>query len=265
MILLTAKVVLIGFAVTTGAYHSFLLHLNWRHSSDMTQVCCWIFWWTQDILTIVIGTATIALLPASCILQALVYRMDVMHVCKFIRNLRSIKGAEATAAQIGREIDRVIDMMAILEERAADVAHYSTPILFVIILTTTPVTTCCLFVSRYSDNVIVAVSYAVVACNMALFAFTLQAIAGDITCKAQHVYAELSSLASASITAPVSSRIQLLRLLQEADSESEPLAMHTLSGERYTKASFIEYVMEACVHFSLLVTFSSFLLISQSS
>ena len=150
----------IGFVACTSGYHTFLLWLNVQHSSSNTEITCWTFWWTQDMLAVAAAAVTLSLYPAAWILQALDYRLDLMYVSNCMRSLATDDhDGDRDPVKESERLDKVTVMMQKLSDKARQVNRSSAPFLFVVLLCAIPMSTICLFIAMYTDQVAVAITY----------------------------------------------------------------------------------------------------------
>ena len=259
----------LGYWISTTAYHSFLLYPNVQHSDTQIEVILWCFWTLMDLLSVAAASTCMAMFPAAWLLQALDYRLDLLHCIHCIACVRAQTTSTASVEAVS--VQDLVDRVVFLMRKGKQVNRSSSPILAVLLLCATPLTTTCLFVSMYSQDVFVQVSYAVIGGNITMFALALQFVAGDITSKSRDIHRGLTYVAFAEryredktrdANATTLDCLQLLVMLtdESVSEQHQSLAMYTASGEQYTKLSFLSYVSEMIVQLMLLITFSSFLL-----
>ena len=104
----------------------------------------------------------------------------------------------------------------------------------------------------------IGVALGVCGAAVVVSACILLAIAADVMAKSEQVYEHLSTLAFHQVNLPLDRRLQLLHIMKECASEEQPLALYTMTGEKYTYLAFTEYLMETAVQYTLLVSFAEF-------
>ena len=121
-----------------------------------------------------------------------------------------------------------------LVREAERVNRMSSPILFVLVLCTTPLVCLCVFVAVYSDNWFLQIAIPVAGCVASLFACALLAIAADITSKSERMHEALCATAARQSSASplsVQERRVLLLMMEHASSESYSFALTTMDGQ----------------------------------
>ena len=250
------------FALFAHLYHGFLLYLNINHSKDTSEMHWWCFWFLLDMVSCYSCTMTMSFVPACFILQVLDYRLDLSHMISEVRRLLQEDHMDQEHESVwSRHIHDMIQKLHWLSKKARHVNTCWSPFLFVTVVCATPNATIFLFITLYAGEMMVAATYACVGVIQTAFAFTMQAVAGDITAQSETLYQELAMIAAEARDAlSLSDRRLLLLLMEESLSECEPLAMHHVTGEKYTMIEFGAYVMETAVQFTLLLTFSNYLI-----
>ena len=245
----------LGYIVTATTVVTYLMYINVHGSASETEQYCWLFWWLIDLASCVAALTTLAPFPATWMLIALSYRLDLLHLSA---SVMTVKASTPDADADRESVARLIRAITSLSRKAEQVNHSCSPILFVMVLCSLPFACSVMFVTLYSDQIVIAAAYALIGSNMMLFSLMLQAIAGDISRKSESVWKFLPSIARRHLL--LHQRMALLKLMEESASDHQPLALYTVTGQRYTITSFLSYVMEVVVHFSLLITFSNYLL-----
>ena len=220
------------------------LVINISVSDNSIQIICWCFWWLFDAIMSVVVT-DLVLFPAIFIMDMVQYRFHLMKVCS------EIPVAPASV------------LMAKLEELAKaahHINHFLSPILSLQTLFTTPLACLTFFMGISADSHLIAIGMPIVAVNLLTFAFALQWFAGHVTATSQQLLCKLTAMLTSSHWA-TGERMRILQQLEHMSSVWQaPLAVHSCCGEPLTLVSFVAYVLETGVQFSLVLTFSCYLL-----
>ena len=135
----------------------------------------------------------------------------------------------------------------------------SSQILFVLVLRTTPFTCMCVFVTTYSDNLLLQMFLSVIGVAIFLFACSLTATAADISAKSEKMDGILCDAAARQSLASllsVQERQFLLLMMEHASSERQSFAMTTMDGQKYTMESFVSFLIETGLQYTLIFTFN---------
>ena len=237
-----------GSALFAGMH---VMHILFSKSS--LETCCWLFWWMVDILALALGVRDIAIFPAMWFLIASNYRTDVIALAQKIdhANGPDVLCTETTCDNICYSYLRLV-------EQAVTVNRMSSLILFALVICTTPFFCTALFAIEYGGNIFISVTFFIAIFPIVLFAWTLLAIAGEITSLTEGLHGRLCSLAAKASTGTrtfLTQRIQLQQLVEETGSEDQLLALRTIDGQKYTSESLMYYLIETGLQYTLLLTF----------
>ena len=203
--------------------------------------------------------------PSAWMLMVLDYRCDLMHLSQQIRCF-SQSAASARQRHLETSINSFTETLIKLVRKAERVNDTCPPILEVLSLCALPMACSCMFVATYAegDTVYVGYFYLLICGSYMTFNFSLQFIAGAATYESDVVVRELTGFACREAHVPVKQHRLLLQLIEVIGSEGQPLAMQTIVGEPYTLTNFLEYLIEVFMEFTLLQTFSGFLMSVES-
>ena len=227
--------------------------INILSSNSTFETFCWLFWWTQDVLDVLLCGGNVVLFAAVWVLIAINYRIDIValmqeidHALEFDRPI-----TETTYDDIRFSYMRLV-------RQAVEVNRMCSIILFALVLCTTPFFCTSLFAVEYGDNLFISVTLFIGTIPLVLFAWFLLAIAAEITSRSEELHRRLFSLATRpSGTLQVSRRqkMRLLQLLEQTGSEEQLLALRTIDGQKYTSESLLYYLIETVLQYTLLLTF----------
>ena len=180
-------------------------------------------------------------------------------VSEKIGQLAGLKGMGVKSQGRVRLFEQIrVDYLSLVQDPVR-VNTMSSQILFVMVLSTTPIACMCMFVFLYSDNVVFQVTVPIAGSLTILSACSLLAIAADITSKSEKMNDLLCTAAARHCFASVfslSERRLLLVMMEHASSESQFFAITTMDGQRYTNESFVSYLIEAALQYTLIISFN---------
>lgn len=103
------------------------------------------------------------------------------------------------------------------------------------------------------------ITFAVVAFILIVQEFTILALASRINSLSMRLHNLMCTLtARHKASLSVRERQRLLQLMEEVGSEEGLLSLHTLDGQRYTTETFVTFVIDTAIHYTLIVTFGYF-------
>ena len=243
-----------GYIAVTG-----YLWLNIQASETTFQICSWIFWYVQDLIMATAFAFDFLIYPSMWFVVALNYRMDIMSLTAKIQQLTQVRGAGVGGKRHVLLFRGIRDDYLRLTQQAVRVNRFSSPILLVLVLSTTPILCICVFLAVYSDNLLLQLAVPTVGCVISLFACSLLAIAADITARSEKLYEVLCAAAARQSVASHSSvreRRFLLLMMEHASAETNSFAMTTMDGQKYTMQSFVSFLIETGLQYTLLFTFN---------
>ena len=235
-----------------------LLWLNIRASETAFQVFCWLFWYAQDVIMCTIVPLDIIIFPSMWFVLTLNYRTNLKSLSQKIAQLIRLKGmgSQRTPVPLIKQIR--VEYISLAKE-ALRVNTMSSQILFATVLCTTPLVCMCMFVAIYSDNAFLAFAVPVAGGVSCLFECSLLAMAANITSESEKMHRVLCSAGARQCFASLLSlqeRQFLLLMMEHASTESESFALTMVDGQKYTEESFVSYVIETGLQYTLLVTFN---------
>ena len=254
-----AVTVISGFSIVVCAYMGVTgyLWLNIQASETIFQMYCWVFWYVQDLILVTALSIDIIICPSMWFVVALNYRMDILSLTGKIQQLMQAKGMGVRGGQPNPLFREIRDEYMRLVREAERVNRMSSPILFVLVLCTTPLVCICSFIVTYSDNLLMQIMIPAPGCVASLFACVLLAIAADITSKSEQMHEVLCATAARQSCASllsVQERRVLLLMMEHAASETNTFAMTTMGGQKYTMQSFVSFLIEVGLQYTLLFT-----------
>ena len=217
----------IGFMICGTIAVYYFLHLNLQQAKSSFEVTCWSFWFLQDLFVVLAVTTSMATYPAAWMLIVLDYRVDLVSL---INRIREERWHSSLALSQPLSVRLTVKSVQSLGKKAEQVNRTCSPILAVMTLAALPVACICMFVTKFSDMVVLQYAYALIGANFTLFAFALQIIAGDVSAKSERVFLELAAMAFNGRNLDLDQRILLLKLMEESESSRQPLAMYTCAG-----------------------------------
>ena len=244
----------LSIAVSAYVAATGYLWVNIQASRTIFQTCCWVFWWVQDLILVTPLSIDIIICPSMWFVVALNYRMDIMSLTGKIQQLTQVKGKGKKPVLLFKEIS--VEYLR-LARQAVRVNRMSSPILFVLVLCTTPLVDICMFIMAYSDNLLMQTMIPASGFVACLFACVLLAIAADITSQSEKMHEVLCVAAARQSSAPVLSvheKRVLLLMMEHATSETDSFALTTMVGQRYTMESFVSFLIETGLQYTLLFT-----------
>ena len=166
----------IGFFVFASVFVSGLLFLNWHSSRSWSTSSCWIFWWIQDLIVIMVVGITYVPVLATWLLLVLDYGINMDKVLEFVRHRTSV--ATSRVSQVIQQLDWLHQEAKLLHRSAA-------AIMFVVNLCTTPVVCLMLFSTVFGNIAILRIMMLPAAAAVLVIPIGLQAVAGHVTSKAE--------------------------------------------------------------------------------
>ena len=259
--LIYSATVISSLAIAVCSYSAVtgFLWLNIQESQTTFQVCCWVFWYVQDLLLSTATAFDLLICPSMWFVVALNYRMDIMSLTAKIQQLIGMKGMGVRRKQHLPLFKEISDEYLRLTREIVQVNRMSSPILFVLVLCTTPFVCICVFVTAYSDNWLLQILVPIFGCVYSLFACVLLATAADITSKSENMHDVLCAAAARQSFASllsVQERRVLLLMMEHAASDSHSFAMTTMDGQKYTMETFVSFLIETGLQYTLLITFN---------
>ena len=256
--LIYAVTVLSSFPMAVCPYFATTgyLWLNIQASETTFQICCWVFWWVQDLILSTVIAIDFLVYPSMWFVVALNYRMDIKSLTAKIQQLMQVKGKGKKPVLLFKEIR---DGYLRLARQADRVNRMSSPILLVLVLCTTPLVCICVFVTVHSDNWMFRIMFSIFGCVCSLFACVLLANAADITATSEKMHDVLCAAAarhSSTSLLSVPQKRALLLMIEHAASESHSFAMTTMDGQQYTMEHFVAFLIETGLQYTLLLTFN---------
>lgn len=230
-----------------------MLLFNIRSSQSITEMICWAFWYTQDLMVVITAVVDTFILPSIWIITVLSYKKELESLLNRVEQMIASKHRSHNRMQLVEMIGSYNSLV----QRSVTVNQLSSHVLFVMISCTTPIVTVCLFTALYSDNLFFNIAMPLAGGTVALAAYTLLAVAANITSKSDIIHHALCTMAVRTrLTAR--QRHLLLRVIEENGCEKQPLALYTLDGQKYTSESFLLYVIECALQYLLLLTFDGY-------
>ena len=116
-----------------------------------------------------------------------------------------------------------------------------------------------MFVTVHSDSLLLQIFIPVIGVSICLFACFLTATAADITAKSEKMHGILCDAAARHSFAYLLSakeRQFLLLMMEHASSERNSFALTTMDGQKYTMESFVAFLIETGLQYTLLFTFN---------
>ena len=224
--------------------------INVWQSESFMEALAWICWSAQDLAIVGIMSADLVFFPGTWILLALDYRMDLLLLIQEI-NAAAKAPAHASVQQMSDALERLL--------MKADILNAWSGILFFLTLATTATACLDVYIVSHSDNVFFRVLLPFAGVAVVCTASFLMALAGNITAASERLHTSLSSLACRSRHATsVREKRLLLLMLEETGCAEQRLALYTLTGNKYTPESFVAFLIETALHYTLLLSFSSF-------
>ena len=227
--------------------------MNILSSKLAFEKLCWLFWWVQDILNVLSSGGDVVLFAAMWLLIAINYRIDIVALEQEIDD-----ALESDRLITGTINDDIRFSYMRLVRQAVGVNRMCSVILFSLVLCTTPFFCTALFAVEYGENLFISVAIFTGIIPLVLIAWTLLAIAGEITSLTEGLHGRLCSLAAKGSTGTrsfLTQRIQLQHLLEQTGSEEELLALRTIDGQKYTSESLLYYLIDTGLQYTLLLTF----------
>ena len=249
MVLLSGVV---GFVVITMSGGFLFLGMHTMHimsAESSFETCSWFFWLIVDLMSLALIGGDSALFAAMWILIAINYRLDVLTLTKSVDRANGPDGRYTD-----RTCNKICTSYIRLVNQAVKVNRMSSFILFSLVLCTTPFFCTALFAVEYGDNLFISVTLFFAIMPVVLFAWSLLAIAANITSLSDALHGRLCSL-SARGGFQSSQKIRLLHIVEQTGSEEQLLALCTVDGQKYTSESLLYYLIETCLHYTLLLTF----------
>ena len=240
-----------------------LLAVNLMTSGGMMEQSCWIFYYIIDHVLILSTTCDMLMFPFIWILVALCYNIDLQDLLSTCQRLSQEIACLATDAEtVSRRFDRMRHQYLQLLQQSRQVNAFLSPILFVQTTFAQPLITCCLFITRYSDNIALYGSLPGAGGSVAASTYTLMAIGAHVSAKSDRLYELLVNVSCVNALQPrlsVSQRHVLHGMILELGSNQQQLLpLLTLDGIKYTSELLAVYVIESCLQYFLLMTFDQF-------
>ena len=240
-----------------------LMYINVTSATSSSDIAWWLFWWTQDILLVIACCMTVIAFPLIWLLVALNYRLDLMYMQQRISEVSQCRPHDGQARVDSNWwplFDGIMHQLQQLRRSANDLNRTASPILFLLNICTTPMTTTALFVCLFMDSLILKIGLTMAVSVVIMSSLALQSVAGNITSTSERIHQELACLASRlPQSGKLRQRVRLLLVLEDLSGLQQPLALYTPTGEQCTSLSFAVYLMETLVQFSLLISFSGYL------
>ena len=236
-----------GILFFTGVYC-----LNMMSSYSGFEMLCWTSWFLVDIGVVFTAGTDVVLFPIMWILVALNYRFDLRHLIESVNNMN--KSGRSITSDFSEIMKRYADLFRL----AKVVDQTSPPVLLAITLGTTSYICTTLFVIVYSSNMLPTITQAVALITPVSTGLITLLIAAGVTSMAQDLHHRFCSLASnqGALSCLTDRQRSILNLMIEETGRKETIfALYTMDGQRYTSELLLFYLIDTCLHYTLLLTF----------
>ena len=195
MVLLSAVVAYCVCMIGALSFYTAMHVVNILSSKSTFETFCWLFWWTQDVLHVFSSVGDVVLFAAVWLLIAINYRIDIVAL------EQEIDDALESDRRITETIyDDIRFSYMRLVRQAVEVNRMCSVILFSLVLCTTPFFCTALFAVEYGENLFISVALFIAMFPIVMFAWSLLAIAGEITSLTEGLHGRLCSLAAKAST-----------------------------------------------------------------
>lgn len=143
--------------------------------------------------------------------------------------------------------------------KSVTVNQFLSPIVNILTIYALPIMCICFFISIYADIVWFNIIFPFMAVTFAMTTCTLLIIAAMITSKGDRIYVHLMEIACVNHknrSLDQTDRLHLQLMIEDLGSEHHSLALYTMTGHKYTTAFLIDYIIETCLEYFLLMTFN---------
>ena len=134
------------FMIATSAIVIGMLVINLLKSDSVLEMLCWFCWWLVDLSMVFAGTVDMIVLPATAIVPAADYRIDLLAAADELNLM-----ASSLIMMTERDFYRVEKLVDLLTAKAVAVHRSTAAILWFLILFTTPIVCFGFFISFYAD------------------------------------------------------------------------------------------------------------------
>lgn len=241
-----------GFIMCAG-----MLYLNIRASSSMIEVICWIAWCLIDLVMCFSACTDVLTFPIMWITIVLSYRMDMIDLMQCITDINDALIAE-NETMANELFDEIRHRYYELYSESQKIDQFSVTVITIILFWSTPYFCIMMFMFIFTDNIFIYYMCPICAVAVLLLVTFVLVSAATVTHLTEKLTISLLKVAAqdAHLQALNPRQRQQLDLMTEQMSS---LAMYTMVGERYTPLSFVHYVVETCVQYSLLITFNKYI------
>lgn len=234
-----------------GVIVTVLCFTNCHHSETMVQVLLWMFWWTQDLLFVIVVATDFVLIPSMWIFLVLSLHMDMSSLADHLDKM--------TMGGRLRNPDQVYETYIQLTKEVTKMKPFLTPVLSIFAMCSTPLICTVTYSLPYMDNAFFVLIVVEVGSAMIVQEFAFLALASQVNSLSLRLYQLFCSIFSRhKDSLSLRERYSLLQTMEEMGSEERLLSLHTLDGEKYTTETFLIFVLDTAVHYTLLVTFGVF-------
>ena len=254
IVLIIAIAASVLFGLTAAFLFAGMMASKLLSSQSLFETGCWIFWWLFDVMSTAPVCSTTILFAAMWIMMAFNHRMDL---CELMRQVEKMNAAEHADGAV--TMDDVCNCYDHVVDEAITFHRFSSLMLMSLSLCAKPYFVTCLFVVNNGDNLFLTVTLFVLMMPPVLFACFLLAVAATTTSMSEKLHVLLCSLAARTTKDKRLSRHQQFRLqlmIEEVGSEETFFALRTPDGQKYTPETFLFYLIEAVLDYTLLITFN---------
>ena len=243
-----------------------LLAVNWITSQSLLERLCWLFYYIIDHALCFTMAVEGMLNPCMWMLVALSFNVDLKLLISHADRLNDLLMQSGTASIDEESVHELFHQLqlkyAFLVMQSQVINRFLAPILFVQSVFAHPIICCCLFISRFSDNIALYASLPGCGVSIAVATYALMAVAASVSAKSDQLHACMCSIAGNNARWPrltLHQRRQLHEMIEELGSnDRQLLSLYTMDGQKYTSEMLADYVIETCLQYFLLMTFDQY-------
>lgn len=247
----TVGFAILAFWIPTAVLFSVFGLTNCYNSETTVQILFWIFWWTQDLLFMIMIPVDTVLISSMWLFLVFGLRMDM---CAFADQLEKMKSSQQL-----RNLDHIYETYIRLTTEVMRMKPFLSHVLSVFAVCSTPYICTVIYSVTNMDNLFFLILIASLGTCFISQQFAFLATASQInslSLQLHHLLCRISARHKDQLS--VRERRGLLYMMEEIGSEERLLSLHTLEGEKYTAETFFFFVLETGIQYTLLVTFGYF-------
>lgn len=232
--------------------------LNLRTAGKSVTALFWLLWYLTDVMTSFVNTYDLLVFPIIWTLLVLNYRTHLSALATMIKNLRTkLVGRRVRRLKARRQFQAIEVRYYMMIREAIQTNRLTSRIMLVLMICSYFGVSILLFMFMHTDNIGLEILCPPIICGLTMLISAMLLFAAHVSSITDQIIGDLQSIAGRDAEKQVLSydqRRHLIVLMEGAAS----MALYSVDGHKFTTLSYLLFVIESGIQYTLLITFNTY-------